>query len=140
MKLKIKQITNFLARKKGKHKEKVEVIIIDSDPIIASRIKNALHNTKVNCLGIFSDLETAEIVIDSSKPKYIILNMAINGQLNGFQIAKIIELEYNVLLILVGDVKNLKLSTWASEIKTCGFVLLNYSDDELKQKLKELMS
>lgn len=116
-----------------------DVLIIDSNQITSNRIKRALINLDNNCIGITSDFLSAEKLINKTKPNYIIINSDLKGDFNGMQTAKIISLDYEIPIFMLGNVEDPLFLQSIKEINPRGFLFLNYSDDELKEKLIELV-
>lgn len=115
-----------------------QFLIIDSNIVIANRLKGAILNIQSYCIGIVNDFIGAEKLIRKQKPDYIIINTELDGLFTGFQTAKILQLDYEIPIVLIGDSQNEDMLEIVKQIEPKACLYENYSDLELERELKAL--
>lgn len=115
-----------------------QFLIIDSNEIVAKRIKAVILNIGGFCIGIASDFISAERLIRKQKPDYILINTELDGLFTGFQTAKILQLDYEIPIILVGNSQDPEMQGIIDQIEPESCLYENDSDLELGKKLLAL--
>ena len=104
-----------------------KVLIVDSNRIIAKQlgeIINSINHHSLGCVCNFDDLEKR---IRLKEPDLIIINIATKGRLDGYQIAKLLKLDYEIPYCILCDDTNIRLKKWAEELNPDG--IIDYSNN-----------
>lgn len=116
-----------------------EVLIVSTDEFSSKRIVRHIDACYHKCIGVVNNFIKAERQIEKAKPDLILINMDLVGEFSGFETAKILDLEYNVPLVLFGAEKHLQMDYWVREIKPAAAIYLNTTDDELKEEIRQIL-
>ncbi len=139
MKLTTKFLRSILPNNEPENEYCKKVLIIDSDQFVTNRIKSALQAMENQCIGVANDFLSADKMINKDQPHYIIINSVLKGEFNAMQTAKIISLDYDIPFLLVGSLKNPSFLQTINELNPRGHLLLDYTDKELEEKLREIL-
>ena len=80
---------------------KSRILIVEDEPIIAEDISDTLKEAEYTCVGISHDSETALDMIVSRSPDLIILDINIEGHMDGIQLAESLRHHHNIPYIFL---------------------------------------
>ena len=92
---------------------KSKVLLVDTCPLIAKRMGSLITSLKQTYLGCVNDIHALERRITASTPEHIIINIATKGELDGYQIAKVLKLEYEIPFTILYHYKSTALRNCA---------------------------
>jgi DNA-binding NarL/FixJ family response regulator len=86
------------------------------------------------------DYIRAEKAISKKSPDIIIINTDLKGELNGYETAKYLKLDYDIPFIIVQEEDSYENAKWSAELNPDASLFLNNSDDELLKGFKMALS
>lgn len=116
-----------------------KVLLVDSNPFISKqlgRVITQLHHLSMGCV---SSIESIEECIDIKTPDLIIINIESKGNLDGYQIAKILKLDYEIPFYILYREENLEQKKWADELNPDGFIMYSQNNSILRNQLQLLL-
>ncbi len=116
-----------------------KVLVVDSNPFVARQMEQLISQLQHIPMGCVSTIEAVEECISINKPDLILINIETRGNLDGYQIAKILKLDYEIPFCILYDEKITSLKKWAEELNPDSF--LSYSNDRsiLIQQLETIL-
>ena len=76
--------------------EKTKILIVEDEMIIAANISLQLTNLEYEVIGIIPRAEEALPIIRENKPDILLLDINLNGDLDGIELAYLIQQEYKI--------------------------------------------
>jgi len=101
----------------------MHILIVEDEPIIAKLIEQQLIDDDHTIAGIAHDGETALEMIKDHKPALILLDIKIEGTLDGVRLAEIINAEYDIPFIFLTAYSNTSTLHRAKASCPCGYVV-----------------
>ena len=105
-----------------------KVLLIDSNPIIAQQLSKMITKLNHLSLGFACNLKKIEQRIAVKQPDYIIINLATQGEFDGYQMAKILKLDYEIPFAILLKDNSISQQKWADELNPDGKII--YSNDD----------
>ncbi|MBN1949314.1 MAG: response regulator, partial [Candidatus Cloacimonetes bacterium] len=81
--------------------EKKKILIVEDEIIIAENIKKHLQAKDYNVLGIITMGEDAIEALSLLKPDLVLLDIKLEGSMDGIQVAEIIRQEHQIPVIFL---------------------------------------
>ena len=79
--------------------DKKKILIVEDQKIIALDLKKSLKNRGYEIAGICDNAEDAIKLTEENHPDLILMDIMLNGKLNGIETAELINKEYNIPVI-----------------------------------------
>lgn len=117
-----------------------KVLVIDSNIYVAQQVGMIITKLNHLSLGSSSNIEQIELKITQNKPDYIIINMATSGALDGYQIAKILKLDYEIPYALIIKDNVSEERKWAEELNPDGMIIYSTNEDQLRNQIEVILS
>lgn len=117
-----------------------KILLVDSNPFIAKQIGKLITQLNHLSMGCASSIESIEECIDIKLPDLIIINIEAKGRLDGYQIAKILKLDYEIPFYILYREENLEQKKWAEELNPDGFIFYSANNAVLQNQLQLLLS
>lgn len=112
-----------------------QVLVIDSSPLSIKQIADEIIDLNHIYLGSVSRIEELEKVMEHQEPDCLLINCNLKGNLNGFQLAKIIKLDYDVPFYMLCDGNDCETQKWMSELNPDGFIYLKHFAKSISAQL-----
>ncbi len=118
--------------------EKVKILIVEDERIIAEDLKISLENENYEVIGIIDSGEKAiEYVKENELPSIIMMDINLNGKLNGIETVNIINKKYeNIICIYCSSYCDIETLDKAKLSSARGYLTKPIWDDELKKVIK----
>jgi len=112
-------------------RKKIKILIVEDEVIIANDIKMSVENFGYYVTAVEGDGETVLKRIKETKPDLVLVDIKLNGDLNGIELTDIIQKEYNIPVIYVTAYTNEKTIQDAKLTAPYGFINKPFEDREL---------
>ncbi|MFN3639712.1 MAG: response regulator transcription factor [Flavobacterium sp.] len=109
----------------------IRVLIVEDDPIIAEDIKEMLSNVNYSTIGIAYDKADAIEMINELKPDLVLLDINLEGNYEGFDIAEHINKKRKVPFIYLTSYSGKEILEKAKHTMPMGYVVKPFNESEL---------
>ncbi|MBL4710477.1 MAG: hypothetical protein JKY48_18760 [Flavobacteriales bacterium] len=117
-----------------------KILLVDSNPFVANQFGQLITQLNHLSMGCLSSIHTIEKFIETKSPDLIIINIETKGNIDGYQIAKILKLDHEFPLYILYREDNLVQKKWAEELNPDGFILYSPNNSVLKNQLQLLLN
>lgn len=81
--------------------EKKEILIVEDEGVIALQIESALQRMGHSVVGIYASGEKALESMETARPDLVLMDIKIQGRLDGIEVADRIRKQYNIPIIYI---------------------------------------
>ncbi len=81
--------------------EKQEILIVEDEGVIALQIESALQRMGHSVVGIYASGEKALESMETARPDLVLMDIKIQGRLDGIEVADRIRKQYNIPIIYI---------------------------------------
>lgn len=110
---------------------KSRILIVEDEPIIAEDISDTLLEAEYTCVGISHDSEGALDMLVSRSPDLILLDISIDGHLDGIELADLLKHRHNVPYIFLTSHSDQITLAKAKQTLPYGYVVKPYKKGDL---------
>ena len=114
----------------------VRVLIVEDEPLIAEDISDFLGETNYICAGISYDSETALDMLINRHPDVALLDINIEGSMNGIEVAQIIRKKYNIPFIFLTSHSDKETLDKAKLTLPYGYIVKPFNEKDLISTLE----
>ena len=114
-----------------------KVLIVDSDTQKGSQVERIIKRQNHLSLGIVDNIFDLEKKIKAFEPDMIFINLLTEGQLDGYQITKILKLDHDISFAVYYDDEMPKQEKWAEELNPDHLIKYTSNENTLSQKIEE---
>lgn len=111
--------------------EKKSILIVEDEVIIAENIKKHLQKNGYNVLGIITMGEDALEALPLLKPDIVLLDIKLEGSMDGIQVAEIIRQQYQIPVIFLTSYGDDATLSQAILSEPFGYILKPFDEREL---------
>jgi len=108
-----------------------QILIVEDEPIIANDIQQILRKKGYNVIGIAHDSETGLDMIHTRKPDLILLDVNIEGQRDGVQIAELVREKYKIPFIFLTSYSDESTLDRAKATNPLGYIVKPFDERTL---------
>ncbi len=119
---------------------KVNILIVEDEIIIAKNIARKLRNLNYNVSKIVSSGQAAIDYINSEKPDIILMDIAIMGEMDGIETASKIQEIADIPVVFLTAYASEEIIERASQTGCYGYLIKPFKDKELQATLKIVLS
>lgn len=112
------------------HKE-INILIVEDESIIANDIKRALEKFGYNIIDIVRSGEVAIQTVEKTNPDLILVDIKLDGDLDGIDITGTIQGKYNIPVILITAYSNRRTINEAMQTAPYGYITKPFEDKDL---------
>lgn len=127
------------------------ILIVEDEPLIAEDISDTLQEAGYGIAGIAHNADAAIKILKTAAPSLALLDINIDGHIDGLMLAKIINSDFKVPFIFLTSFTDEKTLNEVKQLKPFGFIVKPFDDKELitnielainkfKEESKELAS
>jgi len=109
----------------------VRVLIVEDEPLIAEDISDFLGSINYTCAGIAYDSETALDMLVNRNPDIALLDINIEGSLNGIEVAEIIRKKYSIPFIFLTSHSDKETLDKAKLTLPYGYIVKPFNEKDL---------
>lgn len=113
-------------------KSKPKVLIAEDENIIAIDIKNTLHRIGIDVLDIVRSGEEVLRKVREEAPDLILMDISLDGALDGIETAEILTTKYNIPVIYLSGMSTRETLQRAKITEPYGFLLKPFDSRELE--------
>ena len=110
---------------------KSRILIVEDEPIIAEDIFDILQEAEYTCVGISHDSDSALDMMISRTPDVILLDINIDGHMDGIQLAEILKNNYNIPYVFLTSHTDEKTLNKAKLTLPYGYVVKPFNNRDL---------
>lgn len=114
----------------------IRVLIVEDEPLIAEDISDFLGDINFSSAGIAYDSETALDMMVNRHPDVVLLDITIEGSMNGIEIAQIIRQKYNIPFIFLTSHSDKTTLDAAKLTLPYGYILKPFNEKDLLSSLE----
>jgi len=114
----------------------VRVLIVEDEPLIAEDISDFLGDINYQPAGIAYDSETALDMLINRHPDIVLLDITIEGSMNGIDIAQIIRKKYNIPFIFLTSHSDKNTLDRAKMTLPYGYIVKPFNEKDLLSSLE----
>lgn len=108
-----------------------KVLIVEDERMIAEDIKHTLNQFNYEVTGIFNKGENAIVDININKPDIILMDIMLEGDINGIETGEIILKKHNIPIIFLTSFADIATVESTKNIAPYGYILKPYEAKEL---------
>jgi DNA-binding NarL/FixJ family response regulator len=120
--------------------EKIQVLIVEDEPVIAENIAYYLTNHNFNVCGIAYDAEEAKGLLEKSSPDAIVLDINLQGETTGLDIAAYVNMHYAIPFVLLTSYADRETIEQAKKVKPWGYIVKPFNENTLLASLEMAIS
>ena len=118
----------------------MNILIVEDDAIIAQLIAFHLRAFGYQVLGIAHDSERALDLVYTLQPDLVLLDINLDGQKDGIQIAEIIEEKYNIPYLFITALSDLTTLTRVQKLEPLAYIVKPFKEEDLRVSITIGMS
>jgi len=111
--------------------QKLRVLIVEDEVLIAKHIEDTLQNNNFNVIGIAHDSETALDYINNRDPEFIILDINIDGQKDGIEVAEVVKKNYDIPFMFLTALSDISTLDRAKKVNPSGYIVKPFKARDL---------
>lgn len=112
--------------------KKLNILIIEDESIISIHIKKSIISLGYNVVGIARDANSVLKIIEKSKVDIALVDININGEIDGIEVATILSKSYNIPIIFITAFKDKDTLKRVASIDFVGYIVKPFREDELE--------
>jgi CheY-like chemotaxis protein len=117
-------------------RKEINILIVEDENIIANDIKMALEKFGYNVIDIVRSGELAIQMVEETNPDLVLVDIKLEGKLDGIEIAGTIQEEYNLPVILITAYSNRRMIDEAKMKAPYGYITKPFEDKELYSSIE----
>lgn len=102
---------------------KIKVLVVEDEVMIAKHIEDTLISNGYTCVGIAHDSETALEYIHTRDPDLLLLDINIEGDKDGIDIAEIVKRNYEIPFLFLTALSDVSTLNRAKKANPCGYIV-----------------
>lgn len=107
------------------------ILIVEDEPLIAEDIVDTLKAGGYGVAGVAHNADDAIRILKSQTPSLALLDINIDGHINGLMLAQIINSDFNIPFIFLTSFTDDKTLARVKELRPYGFIVKPFDDKEL---------
>lgn len=115
---------------------KIKILAVEDDPLYALDLKMLFNDLEYDLIGVVDNSETVVEIIKSKKPDLILMDIQINGDLNGIELAKKIQIKDKIGVIFMTSFKDQKYFDQAKEAEYFGYLVKPFNKLTLQSTIE----
>lgn len=109
----------------------IQILIVEDDPIICEDIRSMLSNVNYKTVGVAYDKKNAIDAINTLKPDLVLLDINLEGNFEGFQVAEHINNTKKIPFIYLTSYSGKQILDQAKKTLPMGYVVKPFNEKEL---------
>lgn len=115
---------------------KNKILIVEDEPIIADELEALLSDLGYEIVGIALDAEEAIEFIKKESPELILLDISLDGDIDGVMLAEIINEKFQIPFVFLTSHADKLTVNRVKRTKPSGFILKPYNEKELASNIE----
>lgn len=117
-----------------------KILIVDNDLITANHIKNYLNSYGFDVLGIVSNHKDAISFLETKRVDILLLDIAINGSIDGIQCCDIVYKKYKIPSIFITSYYDKDVLFSIENSKSYGYILKPFKNEVLRVNIMLILA
>ena len=113
-----------------------EILIVEDEPLIAEDISETLQDAGYGVSGIAHNANDAIKVLRSSSPSLVMLDIKIDGPIDGLMLARIIKDDFNLPFIFLTSYTDKNTLDKVKDLNPYGFIVKPFDERELTSNVE----
>lgn len=113
-----------------------KVLIVEDEPLIAEHIATYLNNSDFMVSGIAYDDEEARQLLRTSSPDAVILDINLDGETDGIQLAEYINKNYQLPFLFLTSYADRETLERAKKVEPWGYIVKPFNEKTLQATLE----
>jgi len=117
----------------------IKILVVEKDPSFASKVNTLVKKLDYDLIGIVDNFDVVLKMVETNNPDLILMNLKINGDLDGIELAKMIKIKYGVGVIFMTSPEEKKHFEQEMEMEHFGYLVKPFSKLTLQNKIELAM-
>ncbi len=117
-----------------------KILIVEDEPLIAEHIATYLNNSDFMVSGIAYDDEEARQLLRTSSPDAVILDINLDGETDGIQLAEFINKNYQLPFLFLTSYADRETLERAKKVEPWGYIVKPFNEKTLQATLEIAIS
>ncbi len=117
-----------------------KILIVEDEPLIAEHIATYLNNSDFMVFGIAYDDEEARQLLRTSSPDAVILDINLDGETDGIQLAEFINKNYQLPFLFLTSYADRETLERAKKVEPWGYIVKPFNEKTLQATLEIAIS
>lgn len=113
-----------------------EILIVEDEPLIAEDIAETLKESGYGVIGIAHNADDAIRILKSSSPSLALLDIKIDGYIDGLMLAKIVKDEFKLPFMFLTSYTDKETLDKVKELNPYGFIVKPFDERELTSNIE----
>lgn len=113
-----------------------KILIVEDEPIIAEDLSMILQKAGYQVIGIANDGTTALDLLHSQYPEIVLLDIALNSLLSGFDIARVINEKYKIPFIFITSFSDKNTLEQAKNLYPHGYIVKPFKKKDIMANIE----
>ncbi len=118
----------------------IQILIVEDEPIIAENIAHYLNNNDFRVCGIAYDDEEAKSFLENGAPDAVILDINLESEMNGIDIAELINSRYHLPFIFLTSYADKDTIEKVKMVKPWGYIVKPFNEKTVLASLEIAIS
>ncbi len=118
----------------------IQILIVEDEPIIAENIAHYLNNNDFKVCGIAYDDEEVKGFLESGTPDAVILDINLESEMNGIDIAELINSRYHLPFIFLTSYADKDTIEKVKMVKPWGYIVKPFNEKTVLASLEIAIS
>ncbi|MBT8233950.1 MAG: response regulator transcription factor [Saprospiraceae bacterium] len=111
--------------------KKLKVLIVEDEVLIAKHIEDTLLSNNFLPIGIAHDSETALDYIANRSPEFVILDINIDGNKDGIEVAEVLKANYDIPFMFLTALSDIQTLDRAKKVNPSGYIVKPFKTRDL---------
>ena len=113
-----------------------KVLVVEDESLIARALTKILNKFNYDIIGIANDSDAALRLLSETKPDIILMDIRIDGKLDGIQTAELIIANYDIPIVYMSSLDDQKTIDRAKQTQPFGYVTKPFEEKDIKIALE----
>lgn len=110
---------------------KIRILIVEDEVLIAEDIRESLNNSDYEVVGVVYDYEAALQQLDQSEPDFVLLDINLGNNTDGFKIAEVINERYHIPFVYLTSYASKTIVDQAKHTRPMGYIVKPFDEGDL---------
>ncbi len=117
-----------------------KIYIIEDDALIIDDLKNFLTKAGHSIIGTFAKGENALLEIEKETPDVILMDIKLEGYIDGIETAAIIKFKYNIPIIYITAFSTDKFIERSQRTEPISYILKPFSEEDVLNAIDKALN
>jgi len=118
----------------------LKILIVEDEPLVAEHISTYLNNADFSVCGIAHDDEEARHFLRTQLPDAVILDINLDGHVDGIQLAEFINKQYHLPFLFLTSYADRDTLERAKKVEPWGYIVKPFNEKTLQASLEIAIS